>query len=126
MDLYRRMAAVRNREDREELLDEIVDRYGEPEKSVINLVDIALLRADAAALGITEIRQFGGALHFRLETMDVLDWIESADQEPYFRKRISVYAKEDKVFIKLLLPKESKPLKEAQALITVLGTKEKN
>ncbi len=124
MDLYRRMAAVRNREDREELLDEIVDRYGEPEKSVINLVDIALLRADAAALGISEIRQFAGALHFHLEDMGPLDRIEAVDREPYFRKRVSVYAKEDKVFLKLLLSKESKPLKEAQYLIAFLGKTE--
>ncbi len=124
MDLYRRMAAVRNWEDREELLDEIVDRYGEPEKSVLNLMNIALLRADAAKLGISEIRQFGGALHFRMEAPDILEQVERADREPYFRKRVTVYAKEDKAFLKLLLPKGMDPLKEARYLIDILGKKE--
>ncbi len=54
MDLYRRMAAVRDQEDADELLDEIVDRYGDPPKGVLNLIDIALLRAKAAKAGITE------------------------------------------------------------------------
>ena len=32
MDLYRRMAAIRTQEDADELLDEIVDRFGDPPK----------------------------------------------------------------------------------------------
>ena len=56
--------------------------------------------------------------------MDVLDRAEAADREPYFRKRIIVSTKEDKVFLKLILPKDSKPLKEAQYFITFLGKKE--
>ena len=42
MDLYRRMAAVRTQEDADDLLDEIVDRYGDPPKGVMNLLAIAL------------------------------------------------------------------------------------
>ena len=45
MDLYRRMAAIRTKEDADELLDEIVDRFGDPPKGVMNLIAIALLRA---------------------------------------------------------------------------------
>ena len=45
MDLYRRMAAIRSQSDADDLLDEIVDRYGDPPKGVLNLIDVALLRA---------------------------------------------------------------------------------
>ena len=38
-------------------LDEVIDRYGEPPKGVLNLIDIALLRANARTLGIKDIRQ---------------------------------------------------------------------
>ena len=54
MDLYRRMAAIRTEEDSEDLIDEIVDRYGDPPKAVMNLVAIALLRAGASAAGIQD------------------------------------------------------------------------
>ncbi len=37
MDLYRRMAAIRTQADADDLLDEIVDRYGEPPKGVLEL-----------------------------------------------------------------------------------------
>lgn len=35
----------------------LIDRYGEPPKSVTGLIEAALLRNTAAALGITEIQQ---------------------------------------------------------------------
>ena len=70
MDLYRRMAAIRSREDADDLLDEIVDRYGDPPKGVMNLIAIALLRARAAASGITEITQKEGMVNLTLSTMD--------------------------------------------------------
>ncbi|MFR6378677.1 MAG: TRCF domain-containing protein [Evtepia sp.] len=57
MDLYRRMARVRTQEEGDDIIDELIDRYGEPPKSVTNLIAIALLRARAAALGMTELAQ---------------------------------------------------------------------
>ena len=66
MDLYRRMAAIRSDEDSDDLLDEIVDRYGEPPKGVMNLVDVALLRAKARKVAITDIRQKGSEVWFTI------------------------------------------------------------
>ncbi len=122
MELYRRMAAVRNSHDADELLDEIVDRYGEPPKGVMNLIHIALLRADAVALGITEIRQFAGALHFQMETVD-LNQVQLVEQQSCYRRRLRLDPKEGKLVLKLQLLPEEKPLKAAQALVKAL-TKE--
>ena len=55
MDLYRRMAGIRSQSDADELLDEIVDRYGDPPRGVMNLIDIALLRARASAAGTVRL-----------------------------------------------------------------------
>jgi len=71
MDLYRRMAAIRSQEDADDLLDEIVDRYGEPPKGVLNLIDVALLRAKAREVGIKDIRQKAGEVYFTLHRLDL-------------------------------------------------------
>ncbi len=123
MDLYRRMAAIRSAYDADELMDEIIDRFGEPPKGVRNLIDIALLRAEAAQLGITELRQFGGALHFQMEEVD-LDRIEELEKQSIYRKRLSLSAKDGKVMLKLLLADKECPLKKAQALVKALGKRE--
>ncbi|MCL2367753.1 MAG: transcription-repair coupling factor, partial [Oscillospiraceae bacterium] len=64
MDLYRRIAHIRTEEESSDLLDELIDRYGEPPKSVLALVQVARLRGEASLAGITEIAQKGGALNF--------------------------------------------------------------
>ena len=70
MDLYRRMAAIREQADADDLLDEIVDRFGDPPKGVLNLVGIALLRAQASRAGMCDIRQKEGTILFTLYTVN--------------------------------------------------------
>ena len=70
MDLYRRMAAIRSQEDADDLLDEIIDRYGDPPKGVLNLIDIALMRAQAQQAGIQDIRQKAGDILFTLTNLN--------------------------------------------------------
>ena len=70
MDLYRRMAAIRSQNDADDLLDEIIDRYGEPPKGVLNLIEIALLRANAQKAGIKDIRQKAADVLFTLSKFD--------------------------------------------------------
>ena len=41
MDLYRRIAAIRTNDDASDLMDEMIDRYGEPPKPVLALLDVA-------------------------------------------------------------------------------------
>ena len=66
MDLYRRIAAIRTDEDASDLLDEMMDRYGEAPKSVLALLDVALLRAAAAKAGVSDISQKGSVLKLTL------------------------------------------------------------
>ncbi len=71
MDLYRRIAHIRSEADADDLVDELIDRYGEPPRPVNNLISVALLRAAAARLGISDISQKGTNLNFTLERVDL-------------------------------------------------------
>ena len=62
LHIYRRIAQIKTQEQSEDVLDELIDRYGEPPASVLGLIDIAFLRNRAAAAGITEIAQKGGCM----------------------------------------------------------------
>ena len=64
LEIYRRIALIRNDEDKTEMIDELIDRFGEPPQSVINLINTAMLRNVAAKLNITAIKQRNGALYF--------------------------------------------------------------
>ncbi|MDD6012900.1 MAG: transcription-repair coupling factor [Oscillospiraceae bacterium] len=64
--MYKRIAQIQNGEDAMDVMDEFIDRFGEPPASVKGLVDVALLRAYAARLGIYEIKQEGSNIIARL------------------------------------------------------------
>ena len=53
------------------MLDELVDRYGEPPDSVNGLLDVSLVRVTAANAGFTEITQRGDMLLLYGEALDV-------------------------------------------------------
>ena len=71
LDVYRRIADVRTREDALDVTDELIDRFGEPPESVNGLLEIALLRSQAAALGVSEIKQQGEAILFYQNKIDM-------------------------------------------------------
>lgn len=60
IDIYKKIAAVRSAEECSDVIDELIDRFGEPPKAVVGLLDVALVRGKASVLGIKEISQKGG------------------------------------------------------------------
>lgn len=56
LDIYRRIAAVENKEEQEDMLEELIDRFGDPPTAVMNLLEITLLRGLAHSLYITEVK----------------------------------------------------------------------
>ena len=57
LDIYKRIAGIETEEEVEEMLEELIDRFGEPPKSVQNLLAIARLKFMAHSLYIKEVSQ---------------------------------------------------------------------
>ena len=119
MDLYRRMAAIRSREDADDLLDEIVDRYGDPPKGVLNLIDVALLRAEAAQLGVTDLTQKGQDLFVTFIRLD-FQAISAVCADPLYAKRLFIQPKSRTPMLRLRLRPGENSLKQASDLIRSL------
>lgn len=62
LEVYRRIADIKDNDDVSDVLDELIDRFGEPPKAVKSLVDVALVRNTSASFGIKEISQRGSML----------------------------------------------------------------
>ncbi len=64
LDIYKRIAVIETQEEREEMLEELIDRFGEPPKAVENLLAIALLKAKAKTCFYTEIKEYTEKIKF--------------------------------------------------------------
>jgi len=116
MDLYRRMAAIRSQEDADDLLDEIIDRYGEPPKGVLNLVEIALLRANARKAGICDIRQKAGEVQFTMTNLN-FEAISTLCNESDYKTRVHFVATAKEPTLRLKLAAGSDSLRQSKAFI---------
>ena len=115
MDLYRRIAALRSEADADDLVDELIDRYGEPPRTVNNLISVALLRADAAKADITDIDQKNGCLLFTLAQFDLRQVSALCGGEKY--KGRLLFSAGEKPYLSLKLKKGEDVLRAARALV---------
>ncbi len=76
MALYKRIALIRNKDDMEDLADELMDRYGDMPKPADNLLKIALCRALAISCGISAVKQEGHTVIFFQKKPDIDAWAE--------------------------------------------------
>ena len=119
MDLYRRMAAIRTQEDADDLLDEIIDRYGEPPKGVLNLIDIALLRAEARACHVQDIRQKASEILITFSSLN-FEAVSAICADPDYQNRLFFVATSKVPALRLKLHSGTDSLKQAKVFIARL------
>lgn len=64
LDIYKRIAAIENDSESDEMLDELTDRFGDPPKSVTNLLSIALIKVLAHQAYMKEVVERGNTVRF--------------------------------------------------------------
>ncbi|WP_394297994.1 transcription-repair coupling factor [Gordoniibacillus kamchatkensis] len=66
IEIYKKVAAIRTLEEASDLLDELIDRFGEPPQAVLNLVAAARLKAFGAMYRIEQISQKGDDFQIKM------------------------------------------------------------
>ncbi len=98
LGIYKRIADIMNDDDAADVIDELIDRFGEPPRSVMGLIDIALLRNKAQAAGIYEItkEQNEIKLHTKEQSAELFLKLGAV-----FGDRLKMHTKENALSIKL-------------------------
>ncbi len=100
IEIYKKISLIESVDDTVDIVDELIDRYGEPPRPVVSLMDIALLRSLCERCGITSVSKRSGNVVLIPKVMDVKKWIMmtavrkgkiliSMDIKPYVTLRIS-------------------------------------
>ena len=66
LQMYKKIAMVADDDDEMEIIDELLDRFGDIPKDTMNLIKISKVRAMAGRMGISEILQQGYKVIFKL------------------------------------------------------------
>ena len=105
IEIYQKIAAVRTNEDLDALLDELIDRFGEPTKPVLALLDIARIKNYARSFGTRGIAAKGEVLDLILPAGEKLPLPALMRLDRAFGRRVGVLPEEDGYRIRLQ-PKE--------------------
>jgi len=73
VEMYKKIASIRDQDSRDDLLEELIDRFGDPNKPVMNLIEIASLKALCGQIGIDYVTMRGEELHMRFSMAADID-----------------------------------------------------
>ena len=117
VDAYRKIASISTEEDSRDVLDELIDRYGDPPKAVLGLVRVALLRNKASKLGIKEIKQAGVKMQFYIRSILPRQIAGLAEK---YKNRVK-FVDEAKPYFAVTLAKQQKSAELMQEVVEILG-----
>jgi transcription-repair coupling factor (superfamily II helicase) len=102
LDIYKRIAGIETQEEYDDMLEELLDRFGEPSKAVLNLLAIARLKAMAHRAYITEIKQLGKDVRITLYEQAKLDTTQIPELMKPYNRRLQIRSeKEPKFFLRV-------------------------
>ncbi|MCQ2475195.1 MAG: transcription-repair coupling factor [Clostridia bacterium] len=87
LQIYRRIADIKTDDDASDVIDELVDRFGDPPASVEGLIRIALVRGMASRHNIFEISSQGDRVIFKISALNMN---EIAAASEHFKGRMTV------------------------------------
>ena len=74
---------LETREDKDDIIDELIDRYGDVPKATVDLLTIALVRAAAMKCGILNVVEEQSEIRVFPSVFDFEVWSELSDIQKY-------------------------------------------
>ena len=75
VEMYKKIASVRTEADRDDLIEELIDRFGDPNRPVMNLIDIAQMKNLCSRLGIDLVTVNGDRINMRFSISADIDYM---------------------------------------------------
>ena len=92
LEVYKRIASITNAEQRDDIEDELIDRFGDEPQCVANLVAVAYLKALCQRLGIDRVHQTDGRIDMRFSPRAQVDGEKLFKALNGFERRLTLNA----------------------------------
>ena len=99
LDVYKRIAAIENEEEMEDMLEELIDRFGDIPRKVQQLLHIAGLKARAHRAYVTAVEQKGSQYVFTMYERAKVNPLKIPDMLSSYRGDLAFRAEEPPSFV---------------------------
>lgn len=96
---YKRIAAIETEEEYEDMIEELTDRYGDPPKPLLSLMDVALLREEAHQAWLLSIEQKGSKILFTMNPRAKVRVEEIDNFLKQYRNKMKIKPEANPVFV---------------------------
>ncbi len=110
IEMYKKIAAIRDAQDVMDIEDELTDRYGDMPEPVRNLIAIAHIKAISASLGITSVTEKDDTVIFQLDDIKSIN-LEAIGRAAEKYKRRLLFNAGNKPYIAYRIPREQKDVR---------------
>lgn len=118
VEIYKKIASIEDRDDYYDIVDELIDRFGDIPKPIVNVMDISLLKAFASKLGIIYISERKNNLSIEFVNSDKLSMEDLKNLSENYEQDISFDLSENpKIIIDFEDKNLDKPLKLLELLL---------
>ena len=90
IEIYKKVAMVKNKDDIEELIDELIDRFGDIPQPVETLIEISWLKFTASKINVEEIKGKGKEINIIFRSPDNLDGKRLIELTRKYRRQIKI------------------------------------
>ncbi len=119
LDLYKRISTIADEQDRRDMTDELLDRFGDLPVQADNLLDIAMIRNLASRCGASQVVLQHGKLVLVFEQRNTLTPERFAALLDRFGSRLTIYGGSEPR-LSLSVSRRVKPQQDALALLNTL------
>lgn len=123
LQMYKKIASVHTRDDEDEIIDELLDRFGDVPKATINLVKLSHIRYLAGLMSITEVRQTGNKVEMHFDAKNPLSGYALMNASNRFGSKLFVHGGK-LPFIRLTV-EDNKNLDDSLELLEILSENRK-
>ena len=116
IEIYKKIASIESKEEKEEIIEEIIDRFGDIPVPVNNLIDISYVRILGKNLGVIEIKDKNSVIDIKFDSRNRITGNMITNVVEKYSKRISFKDGENPI-IAYSIEKRDKILVEIKSLI---------
>ena len=120
LQMYKKIASIISKEDESEVIDELIDRFGEVPRETLDLIRISRIRAMAELAHISRIHEQAGKIVFDFAENSVLTVKKLAGLSEKYGPRVFINVGR-KPFIRLSYSKNFGKIDEATDFLEILG-----
>ena len=92
IDVYKKIAQIDGEDSRNDLIEELIDRFGDPTRPVMNLIDVAHLKGLCSRIGVESIGLRQGKLAMKFAAAAQLDPMKLLKLLEKYRRRMVLSA----------------------------------